>query len=110
MIVTLQSGSYPDFVGRRMIFAGTGINLPTSYSRGTGDVVSLANPRLYIDVLYGGIQNTDGTYTLYARPSQTGSRASWSYHWYITSAGTEVANGTNLSGINVEVGGLCGQF
>src|SRR5271167_3639223 len=102
MIIQLQEGLYPDFVGRRMIFAGSGASLPTSYSQTTGDPVTLSNPRLYIDVLFGGMQTINGTYTLQARPAGVGSRQAWSFHWFVTATGAEVANATNLSGQSVE--------
>jgi hypothetical protein len=110
MVVNLTEGLYPDFVGRRMIFAGDSASLPSSYSRTTGDPVTLSNPRLYIDVLFGGLQTVSGTYTLQARPSASGPRASWTFHWFVTATGVEVANAVNLSTEKVQVGGFCGQF
>lgn len=110
MIVTPIEGSYPDFVGRRMIFVGPGTSLPASYSRTTGDPVTLSNPRLYIDLLESGMQTIDGTYYVQARPSATGSRSSWAYHWFVTATGAEVANAVNLSTETIQVGGFCGQF
>jgi hypothetical protein len=110
MIVNLQEGLYPDFVGRRMIFAGSGGSLPSLYSRTTGDPVTLSNPRLYIDLAFSGMQTTDGTYYLQARPAGTGARSAWSYHWFVTATGAEVANGVSLSAESVVVGGFCGQF
>lgn len=106
MQLTLLQG-YPDLVGRRANFAGSGVG-PTSYNQTTGDVVSI--PRQYIDVLFGGVQDTTGTYTLQARPSLAGSRASWALHWFVTATGAEVANAVNLSAFSVVVGGFYGQY
>jgi hypothetical protein len=109
MVVTLQEGLYPDFVGRRMIFAGDGTG-PASYVAG-GDPVTLANPRLYIDYLSSGsLSNGAGTYYVQAIKSGTGSRQTWKYKWYTTSNATEVTAATNLSAASVPVGGFCGQF
>jgi len=110
MILTLFDGLYPDFVGRRQLFAGTGTG-PTVYNSTTGDIVTLNNTRLYIDVLFGGIQSVGGVYTVFARPSAVGIRQSWTLHWFTTVGMTEVANGSAaLAGVEIQLGGFCGQF
>jgi hypothetical protein len=110
MVLTMLNG-YPDFIGYRQAFAGYGTG-PTSYNATTGDVVTLSNNRRFIDVLWGGVQSLSGTYTVFARPSGTGERQTWSLHWFTTSNMTEVttASNTNLSGETVQIGGYCGQF
>ena len=113
MIVQLQEGLYPDFVGRRQIFAGNG-NGPASYATG-GDAVTLSNPRLYIDVLFGGMITVSGNYVVYAVPAAVGFRQAWKLVWfYATSVhgtiGQPVSAATNLSAEQLQVGGFCGQF
>jgi hypothetical protein len=109
MVVNMAEGLYPDFVGRRMIFAGNGTG-PASYTTG-GDPVTLSNSRLYIDViLSGGALTVDGTYYVLAIPSGTGVRPTWKLKWYAVGGTTEVAAATNLSTKTLIVGGFCGQF
>ena len=110
MILNFING-YPDYVGYRQLFAGYGTG-PTSYNATTGDVVTLQNPRRFIDVLFGGAQTLSGTYTVFARPSATGERQKWSLHWFVTATMAEVTtvSATNLSGETVQLGGCCGQY
>lgn len=108
MVVNLTEGLYPDFVGRRMIFAGSG-NGPASYTTG-GDPVTLSNPRLYIDALQGGVATTDGTYWVVAVPSGPLPRQTWKFLWYPIGTITQPAAGTNLSSKVIDVAGFCGQF
>jgi hypothetical protein len=109
MVVNMTEGLYPDFVGRRQIFAGSGAG-PASYTTG-GDTVTLSNPRLYIDIiLSGGMLTTDGTYYVFPIASGSGPRATWKLKWYAVGGTTEVAGGTNLSTKTLNVGGFCGQF
>jgi hypothetical protein len=110
MVLTLLQG-YPDFVGKRQIFAGSGTG-PVLYNATTGDVLTLSNPRLYIDAVFGGIQTVGGTYILYPRISAVGERQTWSLHWYVAATGAEVTtvSATNLSAVQVQLGGFCGQY
>ena len=88
MQLTLLPG-YPDLIGRRAAFVGYGIG-PTSYNATTGDVLSI--PGKYIDEVFGGVQSVSGTYTIQARPSSGGPRATWSLHWFVTATGAEVSH------------------
>jgi hypothetical protein len=110
MILQFLNG-YPDFIGDRQAFAGYGTG-PTSYNATTGDLITLQNPRRFIDVIFGGVQTLSGTYTVYPRVSATGERQKWSLHWFVTATGAEVTtvSATNLSGETVQIGGFCGQF
>ena len=108
MVVQLTEGLYPDFVGRRMIFAGDGTG-PASYVTG-GDPVTLSNPRLYIDIIDGGLSNGAGTYYVQPIKSGVGFRQTWKFKWFVTATAAEVAPGTNLSTSSIPVGGFCGQF
>lgn len=110
MILTLLQG-YPDFIGKRQAFAGYGTG-PTSYNATTGDVLTLQNPRLYIDAVFGGVQTVSGTYTIQARPAATGERQAWALHWFVTATGAEVTTVSNtyLSAEKVQLGGYCGQY
>lgn len=109
MVVNMIEGLYPDFVGRRQIFAGSG-NGPVSYNTTTNDVVTLSNPRLYVDVLFGGGMTVSGTYYVLAQSTGVGARQTWSLVWRVTSTNAEVGNGINLSAEQIQVGGFCGQF
>lgn len=107
MVINMTEGLYPDFVGRRMIFAGDGTG-PALYVVG-GDPVTLSNPRLYIDWLDGALSNS-GTYNVQAIKSGIGPRQTWKFKWFVTSTGAEVAANVVLSGQSIPVGGFCGQF
>lgn len=112
MVVQMTEGLYPDFVGRRQIFAGTGKG-PAVYNQTTGDVVTLSNPRLYIDAIgSGGTLTTDGTYYVLAQPiGGGGPRQSWCLRWYAVGGTTELANGSALvANKTMAVSGFCGQF
>jgi len=109
MVVNMTEGLYPDFVGRRQIFAGSGTG-PALYVTG-GDPVTLSNPRLYIDIiLSGGALTTDGTYYVLPIASAAGPRATWKLKWYAVNGTTEASANTVLSGKTLIVGGFCGQF
>lgn len=112
MVVQMTEGLYPDFVGRRQIFAGTGTG-PAVYSRVTGDVVTLSNPRLYIDsISSGGTLTTDGTLYVLVQPiGGGGPRQSWCLRWYTANGTTELTTGsTAAAGKTLAVAGFCGQF
>jgi hypothetical protein len=99
---------YPEFVGRRALFVGSGTG-PTLYNSTTGDVVTLAVPNYYIDAIPGGVQTVSGTYWVQPRPSGTGARQTWALHWFVTSTGAE-AGAINLSAESVQLGAFVGQF
>ena len=107
MILNLFKG-YPDKIGRRFAFAGSGVG-PTSYSQTTKDVVTLPGFQNYIDVIHGGI-TVSGTYTVQALPASGNARSAWKLRWVVFATGAEVNNGTNLSGETVVLGGLGGLF
>jgi hypothetical protein len=107
MQLTLLKG-YPDFVGKRAIFVGWE-NGPPSYVQATGDIITLPLPNYYIDALFGGVQTVDGLYQVRAEPTGVGARKTWALIWY-TVAGATVANGVNLSGSQIQIGGMCGQY
>jgi hypothetical protein len=77
---------YPDFVGRRGLFVGSGSG-PASYVAGTGDLVTLNLPSYYIDALIGGEVSISKNYVVYANPTGTGARQQWYLRWFIASAG-----------------------
>ena len=107
MQLTLLKG-YPDFVGKRATFVGWG-NGPASYSQTTGDVVRLPQPNYYIDAISSGTNTVSGTYFVRAQSSGVGPRMTWALFWYLA-AGGPVANGTNLSAEQIQIGGNCGQY
>jgi hypothetical protein len=69
---------YPDYVGKRFIFAGYGYG-PASYVS-TGDPIVLPRYDNYIDVVFEAV-TADGLYTVNAIPSGLGPRATWNLLW-----------------------------
>lgn len=106
MQVTFLKG-YPDLIGRRQAFAGSGAG-PASYSQTTGDVLASPGYDKYYDCVNNTPQDPTGTYYAQARPSAVGARATWSLHWFVVATGAEVANAVNLSTFNLQVSGLLG--
>jgi hypothetical protein len=107
MVISLFKG-YPDRMGKRFAFAGSGVG-PTSYDATGKDPVSVPVFNTYIDVLHGGT-TVSGTYILRAVPSLGGVRATWKLIWVTASTGTEVVGGTNLSAEKVILGGFGGMY
>ena len=101
---------YPDFVGKRAIFVGTGpgpVN-PTNVAA-TADVVTLALPNYYIDGILEGA-STDGTTYMCAFPYlSTGPRATWKA-FYFTYGTAAAINGTDLSSKTFVVSAFVGQY
>lgn len=108
MILKLMEG-YPDYVGKRQIFAGFG-NGPASYNQATNDPLTLSNTRRYIDAVFGGVLTISGTYFVRPQVAAPGERQAWSLAWFVTSTGLEVGNTVNLSAEIVQLGGFCGQY
>jgi hypothetical protein len=98
---------YPDFVGRRAIFVGSGTG-PVSSSNTVGDPVSLAVPNWYIDAVLDG-SSIDGLYYVQAFPTGTGPRQTINL-FYFTKAGAPVTPGTNLSGSTFVISAFVGQY
>ena len=94
---------YPDFIGRRGIFVGSGAG---PVSAATADPISLTLPNYYIDAVLDGA-STDGTTSIQAFPNGVGPRATWSVLYYNT-AGTQVTG--NLSTKTFVISALVGQF
>jgi hypothetical protein len=109
MQLTLLSGNYPEFIGRRVAFVGVGKG-PASYTTGKADPVTVNLSPFYIDVLFGGVADTTGTYTAIAVPSGTGVRQTWSLRYNVTATGAEYAGGTALATLSFQIGGLGGTF
>lgn len=94
---------YPDYVGKRFIWAGYG-NGPASYVP-TGDQLFFPRYDNYIDTVSGST-SISGNYTVRAQPSSYGARASWFLLWAgvaggvaslaIAGAGTGQTPGTYL--------------
>jgi hypothetical protein len=81
MILQLMQG-YPDFMGLRKAFAGYGSG-PSSYSPTTGDVLTLSDPRVYIDAVFGGVMSVSGNYYVRSQVvTAVGERQSWTLHWF----------------------------
>jgi len=102
---------YPDFVGRRALFVGSGTGpVSSSATIATADQITLALPSYYIDAVLDGA-STDGTTYLQAWASGPGPRATWSVFYYSMS-GSPVGplSGSNLSTKTFVVSAIVGQF
>jgi hypothetical protein len=98
---------YPDFVGRRAIFVGTGVG-PAAPSATVGDPITLALPNYYIDAILQG-SSTDGTTYFVAFPNAVGPRATWSCFYYTKATPTAPIT-TDLSTKTFVVAAFVGQF
>lgn len=86
-------------IGQRALYVMYGSG-PASYSQTTGD--ALTPPAgFYVDFVEGSM-SVSKTYFVRAFPSAVGSRATWTFKWYVTSGGAEVANAVNLSTESVQ--------
>lgn len=99
---------YPDFVGRRAIFVGSGVG-PVLSSSTVGDPITLDLPSYYIDAILAG-SSTDGTTFIQAFPNGVGPRATWSCFYYTAATPTAPINATNLSTKTFVVAAFVGQF
>jgi len=114
MLLTLLKG-YPDRIGKRFAFSGSGLG-PASYvNTGTattsGDPVAIPAFQNYIDsILSGGSLSVSGNY--YQRPQSSGAgpRATWVLRYFVTSTNAEVANNVNLSAETFIVSGFGGVY
>jgi hypothetical protein len=118
MKLTLFKG-YPDYVGKRQIFTGTGAG-PSSYTQktgsgtaaspnGGGDVIVYPPFQNYIDNVFPAM-SLSGTYLVYAYPVQLGQRQVWALKWVTASTGAEVSASTDLSAENVVLSGFGGVY
>jgi hypothetical protein len=99
---------YPDKVGRRQIFAGSGVG-PTSYSQTTGDPITVPQFQNYIDAVHMS-QSVSGTYYARVQPSGAGPRQTWKAKYYVVATNAEVANAVNLSAETFIVSGFGGTY
>ena len=110
MVVTVQSGLYPDFIGKRSVFFGSATG-PASYTTGTGDAVSLNLTPFYIDTMNSGILDTTGTYTVLFYSKATGTRQTWYARYIVAATGAEYTGGTALKSLVWNgIGGVGGEF
>ena len=107
MNLSLYKG-YPDKVGRRQIFSGSGVG-PTSYSQTTGDPITVPQFQNYIDSLFVS-QSVSGTYYARPQPSGAGPRQTWELKYYVVATNVEVANAVNLSAETFIVSGFGGTY
>lgn len=101
---TAASALYPDYVGRRAIFVGSG---PGPTNSTALDPVSLALSSWYIDAILDGA-STDGLYYVQATPTQIGPRGTWNLSYYAVSNGAKQTG--NLSGSTFVVSAFVGRF
>lgn len=115
MQLTLLHG-YPDYVGRRMIFAGYGKG-PASYAA-TGDPIAPIRYGNYYDIVFESL-SVSGKYAVRALPSTFGPRATWNLLWSTVAGaiagvatatagsgqtpGTYVVNGTGGNGAGAQI-------
>ena len=107
MQLTMFKG-YPDLVGRRQTFCGSGAG-PAVYNSTTGDVLLIPGYERYIDCVLEIPLDPTGTYYGVAKPSVAGARATWAIFYY-TAAGAQVSNATVMSTFNFVVSGFMGEF
>jgi hypothetical protein len=112
MQITFLKG-YPDYVGKRFIWAGFG-NGPASYANtGTnatsGDVIVFPRFQNYIDLVLGDF-SVSGTYYVHAQQATVGARPAWRLRWYVAATNAEVANLVNLSAEQIQIGGFGGVY
>lgn len=98
---------YPDFVGRRAIFVGSGVG-PAAPSATVGDPITLALPSYYIDAVLQG-SSIDGSTFLVAFPNAIGPRATWSCFYYSKATPTAPIT-TSLATTTFVVSAFVGQF
>jgi hypothetical protein len=111
MNVTLFHG-YPDRVGKRSIWAGTG-NGPASYTGGnspTDQVLLNAGLQFYIDCVTEVTISQSGTYYAVGQPTTAGIRSNWFLRYFTTTNGAEVGNSTNLSAEKFVLSGFGGYY
>ena len=108
MQVTLFHG-YPDRVGRRAIWCGTGVG-PTSYVGGSAptDQILVGPFQFQIDSIAEISISVSGTYYAIAQPSVAGVRGKWFLRYFTAATGAEVANATNLSAESFVISGFGG--
>ncbi len=101
---------YPDYVGKRFIWAGN-LTGPSSYATG-GVNLTLPGLQNYIDsVDTNGSLSVSGTYVYRAIPSGNGPRATWKLKMYTAAAPqTEVTNATDLSAEKFNIAGKGGRY
>lgn len=108
MIVTLNQG-YPDYVGRRFLWAGYA-NGPSSYTTG-GETLTVPGFQQYIDsVDSSGILSVSGNYWGQAIPSGSGPRATWKFIIYAAGGFTQVTATTDLSAEVFQLSGKGGRY
>ena len=107
-LIALFKG-YPDYIGKRLAFAGSYTG-PKSYVTG-GDPIQLPGFQNYIDSIDGARASVSGTYVVTPIPSVAGPRATWKLKWSTYAAPqTEVAAATDLSGESFIISGLGGVY
>ena len=99
MQLTFLEG-YPDYVGKRFIFAGSG-NGPASYLPGGDDIV-LPRYNNYIDIIFPA-RTVGGAYNIVAVPASFGARATWKLLWSGVS-GTVASVALNVAGTGMTPG------
>jgi hypothetical protein len=99
MQLTFLQG-YPDYVGKRFIFAGYG-NGPASYVA-SGDSILLPRYDNYIDVIFSAL-TVGGAYEVKAMPSVYGNRAPFVLLWSGV-AGTVASVAQNAAGTGMTPG------
>jgi hypothetical protein len=92
---------YPDYVGKRFIFAGYGTG-PVSYLA-TGDPIVLPRYDNYIDTAFPAL-TLSGNYEVRFAPSTSGSRAIQSAFWFYSGKQGVVSVTQNVAGTGMTPG------
>jgi uncharacterized protein with FMN-binding domain len=109
MRITLFTG-YPDYIGRRMAFAGVASG-PASLGA-NGDKLDPFRHTLYYDAVHGGT-TPDGAFSVQFQPSAAEVRADWFARWIFGSTGsvasaTQAAAGSGMTPGTYTVNGTGG--
>ncbi len=87
---TLTPVYYPNWIGNRQVFVGTGTG-PATYNQTTGDVLSVSFTPFNIDGVLGVALTADLKYIGIPAPITVGKSGGWTIFWYnfvATSGGT----------------------
>ncbi len=111
MNLTLLSG-YPDLMGRRMAFCGTG-SCPSTYTAAAGppltggDTLTIAGYETYIDCVLEIPIDPTGYYYAIAQPSFNGPRATWKLFYYNAATGALITTApATLTGTTFLISGF----
>jgi hypothetical protein len=78
---TLTPVYYPNWIGNRQIFVGTGTG-PGTYNSTTGDILTVSFTPFNIDAVLGPSISVSGNYIVVPKPIAVGKAGGWALFWY----------------------------